>query len=340
MRSLLPQWRSKRAAVVAIAAATMVALTACGGGSDSDADTASTDSETSAASAFPATVATKFGDVTIESKPEKVVALGWSDAEVALALGVQPVGASDWLGFGGEGVGPWAQGLYTEAPELISTLEPEYEKIAALQPDLILDVRSSGDQTRYDTLSKIAPTVGVPEGGDSYLTTWEEQTTMISTALGVPAEGEKLIADTEAEFTKYAGENPDFAGKTATVGSKTSEGYGAYLTGDARVDFMTKLGFENNPTVQKQAGDSFFISVSAENLKQLDADVVVMLPIFIEATEISGDPLYQAVPAVTAGHDVVIDDLDIGNAFSAGTPAATSYALEKVVPLLQSALAK
>jgi iron complex transport system substrate-binding protein len=38
------------------------------------------------------------------------VALGWSDAETALALGVQPVGASDWLAFGGEGVGPWAEG--------------------------------------------------------------------------------------------------------------------------------------------------------------------------------------------------------------------------------------
>jgi ABC-type Fe3+-hydroxamate transport system substrate-binding protein len=64
-----------------------------------------------------------------------VVALGWSDAETALALGVQPVGASDWLGFGGEGVGPWAAGRYDEAPQIIDTLEPSLEAIAALKPD-------------------------------------------------------------------------------------------------------------------------------------------------------------------------------------------------------------
>ncbi len=339
MRFTLPQ-RSKRAAVVAVATATVLALSACGGGSDSDSEATPADAETSATGAFPATVATKFGEITVEEKPERVVALGWSDAEVALALGVQPVGASDWLAFGGEGVGPWSEGQYTTAPELIGTMEPEFEKIAALKPDLILDVKSSGDQARYDTLAKIAPTVGVPEGGDQWITSPEDQITMISTALGLKDQGEKLISDTEAEFAKYAEENPEFAGKTITVGSKTSEGYGGYVTGDTRVDFATALGFENNPAIQEQAGETFFVSVSGENLKQLDADLVTMLPIGIEATDISEDPLYQAVPAVKAGHSVVIDDPTIGNAFSSGSPAATSYALEKVVPLFKEALAK
>lgn len=56
--------------------------------------------------AFPVDLTTKFGKVTVDEAPKRVVALGWGDAETALALGVQPVGASDWLGFGGEGVGP------------------------------------------------------------------------------------------------------------------------------------------------------------------------------------------------------------------------------------------
>src|SRR5688500_13343978 len=72
--------------------------------------------------AFSVTVSTAFGDVTVEEEPARVVALGWSDAETALALDVQPVGASDWLGFGGEGVGPWAAGRYDQAPEIIETL--------------------------------------------------------------------------------------------------------------------------------------------------------------------------------------------------------------------------
>ncbi len=340
MSSLLPRRGSIRTAAVAFAAVALATLTACGGGSDSDAGSASTDATATGAGAFPTTVTTKFGDVTIKSQPKRVVALGWSDAEVALSLGVQPVGASDWLAFGGEGLGPWVTEKYTTAPEIIGTLEPEYEKIAALKPDLILDVRSSGDQKRYDTLSKIAPTVDVPKDGDNYLTPWTEQTTMIAQALGVPEKGKALIDATEADFTQAAAANPDFKGKTITVGSKSSEGYGAYVSGDSRVDLVEKLGFENNPTVQKQAGDSFSITVSNENLKQLDADVLVMLPIFIDAKEVTGDPLFQAIPAVKAGHDVVIDDTNIGNAFSAATPGATAYALEKVVPLIKAALAK
>ena len=39
---------------------------------------------------------TKFGVVEVPEDAERIVALGWGDAETALALGVQPLGASDW----------------------------------------------------------------------------------------------------------------------------------------------------------------------------------------------------------------------------------------------------
>src|SRR5919202_3414388 len=120
--------------------ATTVLVASCGSGdAGSSGETATSGSPSSPGGAFPVTVETAFGDVEIPAEPQRVVALGWSDAETALALGVQPVGASDWLAFGGEGVGPWAQGRYDEAPEVIATLEPSLEAVAALQPDLILD---------------------------------------------------------------------------------------------------------------------------------------------------------------------------------------------------------
>src|SRR5687767_12081603 len=92
----------------ALLAAALV-VTSCGSGDEPDTGGGAA-SGTGPSGAFPVTVGTAFGDVTVEEEPTRVVALGWSDAETALALGVQPVGASDWLGFGGEGVGPWAQG--------------------------------------------------------------------------------------------------------------------------------------------------------------------------------------------------------------------------------------
>src|SRR3712207_3369263 len=151
----------------ALAAAALV-LSSCGAGEDSAAGSGGTASGSS--EAFPVTVGTAFGDVTVEEEPTRVVALGWGDAETALALDVQPVGASDWLGFGGEGVGPWAEGRYDEAPEIIETLEPSLEAIAALEPDLILDTRSAGTQERYDAPRANAPVVGAPEGVGAYQT--------------------------------------------------------------------------------------------------------------------------------------------------------------------------
>jgi len=320
-------------AAVTIAA---LALTAC------SSTTTPADEETPAASSvtgtFPATVSTKFGDVTIDEQPLRIVALGWGDAEAVLALGGQPVGASDWLGFGGDGVGPWAEGLYTESPTIIETLEPSYEAIGALEPDLILDVKSSGDQDRYDRLSEIAPTIGVPEDGDSYLTTPTEQMTMISTALGQPEKGAELLADVEAGYEEAAAAHPEWEGLTASAATKTSEGWGAYIDGSERVAFLQRLGFVQNPDVAALPTNEggFSVDISSEQLDVLDADVIVAFPIFIEPTEITDDPLWKAIPAVEAGHSIVIDG-DISSAYSLASTLSTQYAIDSLVPLLEDA---
>jgi iron complex transport system substrate-binding protein len=319
----------------ALLAAALV-LTSCSSGSDTGADPAATASGSSGA--FPVTVPTAFGDVEVGEQPTRVVALGWGDAETALALGVQPVGASDWLAFGGEGVGPWAEGLYDEAPELIDTLEPSYEAIAALQPDLILDTKSPGTQDRHDALSAIAPTISQPEGTDPYLTSSADQLEMIGAALGKSDQAATLQTQVDQAFSDAAAAHPEFAGKSVVVGSRTSEGYGAYVDGDTRVDFMTRLGFTNSPAVQDLAGDAFSVSISNEQLPLLDADLTVMFPIFLDADTLTGDPLFQAVPSVQAGHAVVLDDETLTSAFSIGTTLATQYALDNAVPLFADAL--
>ncbi|TNM68907.1 iron-siderophore ABC transporter substrate-binding protein [Streptomyces sp. NP160] len=333
-------------AIAAALAACSSGGTASDGASGAAPSSAASGSGGAAGGAFPATVQTKFGAVTIESAPQRVVALGWGDAETALALGVQPVGASDWLAFGGEGVGPWAAGLYTTAPTIIETLEPSYEAIAALRPDLILDTKSSGDQARYERLSQIAPTVGVPTGGDSYLTTTRQQMELVSTALGKQAEGQQLLEGLRAGFEQAAADHPQWKGRTATVATKTSNGWGAYVAapgGDGsdplggRVEFMEALGFQQNPKIAALPANSggFSVDVSTEQLDLLDADVVVAFPIFIPTTDITGDAAWNALPAVTAEHALVIDG-DTSSAFSLGTTLATQYALEQLVPQLET----
>ena len=332
-----------RMSLAAIAAATVLALTACSSGSSGSSDGAQGGGETTtaAASAFPATVSTKFGDVTVKAKPERIVALGWGDAETVLALGSQPVGASDWLGFGeaNNGVGPWAKGLYTTPPKLIATLEPSYEAIGALKPDLILDTKGSGDQARYQRLSQIAPTIGVPKGGDSYLTTSTQQMEMISKALGLPEKGDAALKEVDAAFDAAAAANPQWKGKTATAATKTSETWGAYVEGSDRVTFLKDLGFVQNPKIAAlpASANGFSVNLSSEQLDLLDADLITAFPIFIPTTDITDDPLWKQIPAVAAGHSVVIDG-DLAQAYSLGTTLATKYAIEQMVPKIKAAI--
>lgn len=217
--------RATRTTTALIAAATLsIGLAACSdsgdgdGSSNGDGDNSASADLIETKGTFPQTVSTKFGDVTVDEQPQRVVALGWGDAETALALGVQPVGASDWIDFGGEGVGPWVgessnyETTYEDAPETIDTLEPAFEAIATLDPDLILDVRSSGDQERYDKLSTIATTVGVPDGGDSYLSPREEQVSMISTALGLAEDGEEINQRYDEMVAQIRKDHPEGGG--------------------------------------------------------------------------------------------------------------------------------
>ncbi|MCS5519139.1 iron-siderophore ABC transporter substrate-binding protein [Curtobacterium flaccumfaciens] len=314
------------AAAGAVVAASLV-LAGCASGSGSSTDSASSGSSDAA---FPVSITTGLGTTTIESAPKRVVALGWGDAETALELGVQPVGASDWLAFGGDGVGPWLKGAYDKSPKIVQTLEPSYEDILKLNPDVILDVKSSGDKERYDKLSAIAPTVAIPKGGENYLASTEQQTTMIAKALGKESEGKKLLSGLDDAYAAARKAHPDFEGKTAVVGAYSSEGFGAYASTDSRSTFMRNLGFEIPKAIDEQAGKEFSVHLSDENLDLLDADLTLILPIYVDASEASLNKLFQKVPSVEAGHAIVFDDKDVSSAFSMGTTAAIEWALDKL----------
>ena len=284
------------------------------------------------------TVATAFGDIEVPAQPKKVVALGWGDAETALALGVQPVGASDWLAFGDEGVGPWSKGLYDNPPEIIGTLEPELEKIAGLQPDLILDTKSSGDSDRYAALSKIAPTVGIPKGGEMYNTSWRAQVELVAAALGRPDEGERLISETTKALSDAAAAYPQLAGKTAVVGARTSKGFGVYVERDSRTQFLQALGLESPSAVKALPPENFSVSLSREDLSLLDADLTIITAIGVDNDEITGDPVLRRLPSVRNGHLVTFDDPTVRLAFATNTAPSIAYAAKVVPPVLAARL--
>lgn len=319
---------------IAAVAACLLALSGCAaGGGDEGHEGGEQDG------AF-ATVTTEFGEVVIEERPERVVALGWGDAEIALQLGVEPVGAADWIGFGedADGIGPWVEHTYSESPEILGTMDLDYEAVAALEPDLILDVNSSGEQERYELLAAIADTVGVAPGGANYLTGGEEQVRMIGTALGQTERAEEILQEQEEAFAEVAGQHPEWQDLTVSVVTRTAEEWGAY-TQDGRVEFMQELGFTLSPEIEALGAEGeWSVSLSDEQLSTVDADLIVAFPIFVGEEEITGNPGWNAIPAVADGRALVITG-ELSQAFSLGTPEARGYALDQLVPLIEDALA-
>lgn len=328
---------SLRFAPIAACALSFILLTACGGGGS---DTSS-DPSGETAEGFPTTVETLFGDVEIEDRPENVVALGWSDAETALALGVQPVGVSDWQDYGGAGVGPWATDLFDSEPVEVGTMEPNIEAIASLEPDVILDTRSDNSQERHDTLTPIAPVVGAPpEVEVNYGTSWQQQTRQVAQVLGKEERGEELVTELEERFTQIREDNPEFADTTIAVGAYFDGQYGAYVPGDTRVDLLTELGFEYKSALAERVDGDFYTDLSAELVEELDADLTVVFPIGGPETGefLHEDPVLQSIPSAKDDRLIVVDDLDLANAFSSGSTLGINHALDEIVSQIQEAV--
>ena len=323
-----------RLGMIAAGALSTVLLAACGGGG-----TDSSESSGPTAEGYPVTVETLFGDVEIEDHPENVVAMGWSDAETALALGVQPVGVADWQAYGAPYVGPWAAELFDSEPTEVGTMEPNLESIATMEPDVILDTRSDNSQERHDLLSPIAPVVGPPADVEvTYGTTWQGQTRQVAQVLGEEPRGEELVTELEDRFAQLREENPDFADMTIAVGAYFDGQYGAYVPGDTRVDVLTELGFEYKPELEEMADGAFYVDLSSELVEELDADLTVVFPIGDTADFLNEDPVLQGIPAAEDDRLLVLDDPVLADSFSSGSTLGIHHALDEIVPMIQETL--
>ncbi|MGO2616521.1 MAG: ABC transporter substrate-binding protein, partial [Brevibacterium aurantiacum] len=183
---------------------------------------------------------------------------------------------------------------------------------------------------------EIAPTVGAPEGGDNYLTTMDQQVNLVSQALGKEDEGKKVLEELDKKYEAARKAHPEFDGKSVSVAAKTSEGWGAYVEGSERVQFMEQLGFKQSEKVAALKPEGFTATVSEEKLDDLDADLLVAFPIYIPDTEVTKDAAFKRIPAVEDGRSLVLtEDLnDVRQAFSLNSVLSASFAAEKMPDLV------
>ena len=80
------------------------------------------------------------------------------------------------------------------------------------------------------------------------------------------------------------------------------------------------------------------MSIANEQVRLLDADVIVAFPIFIPTVQLTDDKVFQTVPAVKDGRAVIIEG-DLAAAYSLGTTLAVECALGELVTRLEKAIA-
>lgn len=321
--------RTRREFLVGAGSLLLLASYGCGGGSEE-------------ASGRSGSIEHKYGATEIPDAPERVVTVGLTDQDPALALGVTPVGTTEWFGERRGAIFPWARDhVDGETPEVVGVSEEiNFESVAALEPDLILGLYSGVSRDQYETLSEIAPTVAQPEQYADYGVPWQEQTRIIGRALGRVERAEELIAQVEGRFEQARENNPRFEGASGVVATFEPGYYYVYGPQDSRGRLLSSLGFEVPGEVAELAGDDFGAEISRERLDVADADALVWLVNSEEdGEELRRDDIYRQLEAAREERDLfVVNGGPLYDAFSFSSVLSLPFLLDEIVPDLAAAV--
>jgi iron complex transport system substrate-binding protein len=323
----------------------LAAGTACGGSDDEPAATGpGSGSSTEEEAAFPVTIEHTYGETTLTEQPERVVTVGLTDHDAVLALGVMPVGVTDWFGDQPSATWPWAQDELGDAePEIVGDAAAiGFEKVAALRPDVILAVYAGLTESDYDMLRQIAPTVAQPGEYVDYGVPWDEQTLTIGRALGRSEAAEAAVADVRRRFDEARAAHLEFEGATGLVATPYGGTVSVYAPEDVRGRFLDSLGFVQPPEIAELAGDEFSADLSYERIDLVDVDALVWIvgSIATDKPQFDAEPLYAGLAVHREGREVFVENLEtLGGALTFVSVLSLPLLIDEMVPRLATAVA-
>lgn len=211
---------------------------------------------------FPRVVTHANGTAEIEKKPQRVVVLDTGELDDVLSLGIKPVGMVTT-----EGANPVPSYLEdkVEGVETVGTInELDLEKIASLEPDLILGSQLRADKL-YDELESIAPTVFSIRPGFP----WKENFRLVGEALGME---DKATADLE-EYAEEAREVKESADGDPTISLVRfmPDRLRLYANQSLIGVILADAGFKR-PEIQDV--DELAVEISPEKLDEAVGDVI------------------------------------------------------------------
>ncbi|MBE7384642.1 MAG: ABC transporter substrate-binding protein [Leptolyngbya sp. SIO1E4] len=240
-----------------------------------------------------------FGETEVPANPTQIIVWGYAIIDAVIAHEAQPIGvpngAVDRMSY---------FSLDKEAvAEIGDPGQPNLEKIAALQPDLILTRKNRVRDAAYPLLAQIAPTIVFDIENNAE---WRELTRLCGEALGKPLTTAKLSAAYETKLqevrTQFSqkGEPPQ-----VSVVYVSPESIGAMGTETFAGSVLAYAGLSRPPSQAQAQGPR---NLSLESLDLLDGDVIFLMKpqtdtdaaveIRTEIDRIQAHPLWSQLKAV------------------------------------------
>jgi iron complex transport system substrate-binding protein len=247
------------------------------------------------------TIETNRGPVEVPVEPKRIVAFDRAALDAALALGITPIAMSQ----------PPEETSYlddlVDGIEVIATPDGwNLERIAALEPDLILAVDDTWYDEVYAELAQIAPTAFV-----GTFTTAGEWRTYYEEIAAVLTEDEARIEQIKDDYAAKVEEARAALGDLSAVVAQTFNPYAGeaylYLRDSFIGQVLADVGFAASTS---ESTEGFVDTLSYEQIELVDADVVFVLVGGAEADrdrfdELTQSQLWQQLPA--AQSDRVIE---------------------------------
>ncbi|WP_199624585.1 stalk domain-containing protein [Paenibacillus alkalitolerans] len=212
------------------------------------------------------TIKHEMGTVTLNGAPERVVVLFNGMVDIALTLGVKPVGAVEsWV------EKPWYHYIRSEmtgVKNLGAETQPNIEAIVALKPDLIIGSKLRHEKI-YGQLSKIAPTIMTESVFD-----WKEHIKLAGVALNKEENANQFLQDWNARVAEFKQKMGSKAKSTeVSVIRFQPDGIARiYVSGFAGT-ILEEVGL-SRPKAQQVEGKVVVDLSSKEQIPMLDGDVI------------------------------------------------------------------
>jgi iron complex transport system substrate-binding protein len=241
-------------------------------------------------------------------------------------------------------VHPWNErGFGGQRPDELNFLEVEFEKVAALQPDLITMISGGISKKDYETLSKIAPVVGAPVGYTDSAVPYGPHTVLIGQAVGREEQAKKIVADVDAAYAAVRDAHPEWASMNAIHAESFTGAFDVLGKNAPRTTFLTAVGFTLSDELDKLTGDLYSTEISAEQLDLVgDLDLVVWCTDEGAISDLRANPVVKRLASSKNGTSIWMTYAKTDQfmwAMDWNTVLSGPYAIKLGVPLVEAALA-